>query len=136
MKNNYLKGKDGQALISILLLVALALVFITTTAVIFSAETDLSFNTRKSNEIYYNGEAVIENAILRLERNPSYSGETLTFDDGNSTINIVAGPGPTQKTINIKSISSSQKFIRSFKVIVDMGTDGKTVNLVSWRENE
>lgn len=134
MKSNYLKNKTGQAMISILLVLALALIFITTTAVIYTRETDLSFNSRKSNEIYYNAEAALDNAILRLIRNPDYLGETLTLDDGNAIITVGAGPGPDQKTINVKSISNSQKFIRNLTAVVN--TAGRVISLVSWRENE
>jgi type II secretory pathway component PulK len=134
MKVNYLKSKYGQAMIAILLVVALALIFITTTAVIYTSEADFSFNTRKSNEVYYNGEAALENAIIRIIRNPNYLGETLTLDDGSAIISVSIGPSPTQKTINIKSISNSHKFIRNIQAIID--TNNHVVSLVSWRENE
>lgn len=136
MKKNFEKQykQSGQAMISILLVLALSLIFITTTAMIYLTEGDLSFNTKKSNEIYYNGEAALEDAIMKLVRNSNYSGETLTLDDGSAIISVVLGPGPDQKTINVKSISNSGKYIRNLSAVV--GTGGRIISLVSWRENE
>jgi len=137
MKNINLKiyfPNKGQAMISILLVLALAIIFITTAAVIYLTETDFSFNSRKSNEIYYNAEAGLENAILQILRQPSYSGETLTFDDSSVTISVGSGPGPNQETITASGKSNSNKFIRNLKAIVEI--NNRIVNLISWRENE
>jgi len=135
-KYTYLKKNryTGQAMIAILLVLALAIIFINTAAVIYLTETDFSFNSRKSNEIYYNTESGLENAILQLLRQPNYSGESLTFDDSNVTINVTAGPGGNQKTITATGKSNSNKFIRILTSIVEI--NNRLLNLVSWRENE
>jgi hypothetical protein len=55
-------------------------------------------------------ESAAENALLRLLRDPSYTGETLTIDGGTATI-VVTGSG--NKTIDVTtSVGSTVKTLR------------------------
>ena len=136
MIKKYIKNKKGQAMIAILLVLALALIFLTTTAVIYLSETSIVFNTRQSNEAYYNAEATIDNAILKLLRNPNYTGdETLTFNNGSATIGTITGS--TTKTITVNSQINNNKYIRIMTATVNLsGSGNRVVTLNSWREQE
>src|SRR3990167_8570329 len=75
------KAQSGQALITLIFFVLIAVV-ITSGAIIMIAVNSLSVGKFQEGSIsYYSAESGIENAILRILRNPSYLGETLTIDD-------------------------------------------------------
>ncbi|HCR92651.1 MAG TPA: hypothetical protein DIU47_01725 [Candidatus Pacebacteria bacterium] len=71
-------------------------------------------------------EAGTENALLRLLRNPAYTGETLTVGDGTATI-TVTGSG----TQTITSTGRLNNYLRKIQVVVVVD-DVDTIQ--SWME--
>lgn len=72
-------------------------------------------------------EAGAENAIIRLIRNPEYTGETLTLASGNATVTV---SGATSKIVR------SVGLVGSFSRIINVGvtlTEG-VVSVISWQE--
>jgi hypothetical protein len=69
----------------------------------------------------------VENALLQLERNPSYSGETLTIGSGSATISV-SGSSP----ITIVSIGSVGDFKRT--VTATASINANVLTLDSWSE--
>lgn len=83
----------GQALITLLFFMAVG-VTVTTAAVVVMLTTSLSTSTfQQGNIAYFMAESGIENALLRLLRDPNYSGETLAVLDGTATISV-SGTNP------------------------------------------
>lgn len=71
-------------------------------------------------------ESGAETAVIKLLRNPNYTGETLTVNGGTATINIT---GVNPKTITSKGVSGN--FTRTVVVTVDMSNNVLTV--LSWK---
>lgn len=122
-----LHNSAGQTLIALLIFMILAIGITTASAVI------TIINTR-ANDSYVHGatalqyaEAGIENALLRLERDPSYSGETLTLPTGNATVTVT---GSGTKTIVSVGVSGAAKRT----VTATASYSGDTITLTSWSE--
>ena len=68
-----------------------------------------------------------ENALLRLLRNPSYTGETIDAQDGTITI-AVTGAGQNKTVTSTARVSN---FLRTIKVDVNFAS---TLTITSWKE--
>jgi|SRR5579885_1441814 len=82
------KVNRGQALITLLFFVIIA-VTITSAAVVIILVDSLSGTKLQESEIAYEiAESGIENAQLRLLRDPRYTGETVSVGNGTATIQV------------------------------------------------
>jgi Tfp pilus assembly protein PilX len=120
-------SQKGQALI---LLVVFAVIAITiTSAAIISAinNSSTATKTQEGQIALDSAEAGIDNAMLRLLRNPSYVGETITIN-GASVVSAVTGSGP--KTIT--STATYGSYVRSVQVFVSTSSGISTIT--SWKE--
>ncbi|MBI2611956.1 hypothetical protein HYW54_04415 [Candidatus Gottesmanbacteria bacterium] len=118
---------NGQILVTLLFFVVIAII-ITSGAVVVILTNSLSASKfAQGNVAYYIAESGIENALLRLLRNPSYNGETLAIEDATALI-TVSGDNP--KTIT--SVGSIGNFSRTIEVIADYTDNILTVT--SWKE--
>ncbi|HNS65196.1 MAG TPA: hypothetical protein PKJ26_01730 [Candidatus Woesebacteria bacterium] len=119
--------QSGYILTSLLVFIVVILV-ITTTSVVVSISGFRS-------QTYFQGglEALVaadsgaENAILRLLRDPAYSGETLQVGEAEVVI-TVGGVGPQTITV----VADSGAYERSVQVLVDR-VDGM-LQVLSWNE--
>ena len=109
------------------------LVFMIIAITVTTAATTLilvnSANTQKMEGgiiAYSVAESGIENGLLRLLRNPFYTGETLTLAEGTATI-TVTGSNP----YTITSTGESGNFIRVIQVVVNYN---ENMTISSWRE--
>ena len=105
--------KKGQALTTLLIFTAIALTIITATVMLSVANATSASTTELGAESYGIAESGAENALIRLLRDPTYTGETLTIGDGQATMTI-AGSNP--KTIS--SIGTLGAFRREVQVVV------------------
>ena len=119
--------KKGQALTTLLIFTAIALTIITATVMLSVANATSASTTELGAEVYGIAESGAENALIRLLRDPNYTGETLTIGDGQATMTI-AGSNP--KTIS--SIGTLGVFRREVQVVVLL-TNG-VVSIQSWNE--
>ena len=124
---SFFKQKKGQALLMLLVFSVIGLL-------VGSAATTLvlvnSSNAQKSQAgltVLQIAEGGMENALIRILRNPSYIGETLTVGEGIATI-TVTGSGP----FTLTSVGSIGNFSRTIQVIADYNNNILTVT--SWRE--
>lgn len=69
----------------------------------------------------------VENAMLRILRNPTYAGETLTVDSGTTTITVT---GTTTKTIT--SVGAVGNLRRTVTATATLSND--ILTLTSWAE--
>ena len=118
--------KVGQALVTLL-------VFIATATIITAAATTVTLINSQTTGKFAQGEAAFpiaqagaDNAILRLLRDPSYSGETdLSIGNGTATITV---SGSSVKTITAEGKDGN--FIRKIQVV---GTFvNNTFTISSW----
>ncbi len=127
---NQLFTNNGQALITLLFYVMIILI-ITTGAVMLIATNSLSATKLQEGVLAYSiAEGGAENAVLRVLRDPNYTGESnLIVGDG--TADIVVTPG---NPVTIISTGTLNRFKR--KIQVNMTRTSGYYSIVSWREIE
>lgn len=113
------------------LLVFTAIAMLITTAIISMIMINISAVSKfeQGTSALFVAESGVENAILRLLRNPSYSGETFSVGDGTVTVVVVNGVGEQK---NISSIGRLGNFIRKIQVNTDY--TGNVLTILSWKE--
>ena len=117
----------GQALISLLFFMIIAIT-ITSAAIIMIFTNSLSASAAQQGDVSYAAaENGIENALLRLLRDPTYKGETLPSNGGNATVQIV---GNDPYTITSDGYVNSYK--RTIQVVASYTTGQLTIS--SWKE--
>ncbi len=121
------RSQGGQALVTLLFFMVIALT-ITTTAILVMAINSLTASKLEQGSTAYSvAESGIENALLRLLRNPNYTGETLVVGSGSAQIVVT---GTTTKTIT--STGTSGNFVRKIQVLV--GYTNNILSITSWKE--
>lgn len=105
----------GQALITLIFFAIIASA-IATAAVIMIAVNSISGNKFQQGAISYEiAQSGAENGLIRLLRDPSYTGETLTVGNGNATIQVT-GSGTDASPYVILSKGQSGNFIRTVQI--------------------
>ncbi|MFH1832602.1 MAG: hypothetical protein ABH816_00345 [Candidatus Levyibacteriota bacterium] len=85
---NYQKG---QALVTLLVFIVVGITIVTSAIEIIFVNSLAASKMENGINNYYLAESGIENGILRLLRNPDYTGETLSLAEGNVGIQVVHG---------------------------------------------
>lgn len=117
----------GQALVTLLVFVVISLI-ITSASVSIVLVNSLSASKFEQGLMARSfAESGIENALLRLLRDPGYTGETLNLNDGSATV-TVAGTNP--KTIT--SIGRIGNFTRTIEA--QAAWTNYILSVTSWRE--
>lgn len=120
-------AQTGQALTILLFFMAITLI-VTTAAVTLIINSSLGASRFEQSLAAYDlAEAGIENATLRLLRDPAYTGETLTIDSGTATI-TVTGTNPQ----TITSAGQFNNFRREIRVVA--GFTNGVLAIQSWNE--
>lgn len=121
------KYQKGQTLVILLMYMIIAIIVTT-------ASIALVLNSSRGTDKVYQGansldiaESGAETAMIKLLRNPSYTGETLTVGAGGAIVTVT---GSTIKTILSKGTLNN--FTRTIQVIVD--TSNNTLTATSWKE--
>ena len=120
-------NQSGQTIIMLLIfiLIAITLAITATAVVIINTQGDIAY--QNGEQALQNAQTGAENAILQLERNSSYTGETMTLANGTATITV---SGTTPYTI--VSVGSSGTLVRTLTVTATITGGALTVN--SWSE--
>jgi hypothetical protein len=129
MKHKFLNREYGQALITLLFFVLISLT-ITSAAIIIMITNSLSASKFMEGDLsYYAAESGIENALLRLLRDPNYTGETLTIGD---TTALVTVSGSNPKTV--VSVGRNGNFER--RISAQMTYSSGYYTFSNWKEEE
>jgi hypothetical protein len=121
------KNYKGQALVSVMVFAVVA-ILVTTGAIITAViNTQSTSKLTQGEEAYFYAETGVDNAVLRLLRDPDYSGETLTVGEG--TVNITVS-GTTAKNIISEGVLGG--FNRKISASGDYINNILTIN--SWKE--
>ncbi len=125
MKHNY--TQKGQTLVILLTYMVIAVIVTT-------ASIALVINSSKGTDKVYQGansldiaESGAETAMIKLLRDSTYTGETLTVGNGQAVITVT---GTNPKTILSKGTLNN--FTRTIQVIVN--TSNNTLTATSWKE--
>lgn len=122
-------NNSGQALIALVIFMVVA------TIIISGAVTVIVVNSTTTGKFYQGvvsydiAEAGIENALIRLLRNPNYTGETLTIGSDTATIQVTGGDGTPY---TIMSTSQAGNFKRAIQAVAEYNNNILTIN--SWKE--
>ena len=126
-KKIFFDSNPGQALVSLLFFMVIA-IMVTSAAVVILANNSLTTSKNEQGTIaFYFAESGIENALLRLMRNPNYSGETLPIGEGNAVIQVTPG-----NPIVITSTGINGNSVR--KIQAQVAYSNYLLNMVSWKE--
>ncbi|MBI4009480.1 hypothetical protein HY357_04550 [Candidatus Roizmanbacteria bacterium] len=119
--------KKGQALIMLLVFIIIGIT-VTSAAVAIMIINSTSAQKAESGTVAFQiAESGIENALLRLLRDPTYTGETnLPIGDGSSSISVI---GSNPYTITATGVNGN--FTRKLEAVVNYNG---IMNITSWRE--
>ena len=122
-----MKSQKGQALVALLVFMVVAIT-ITSAAIIIMAVNSLSASDVEQGVVTSAlSDGGVENAMLRLLRNPSYSGETLSYDDGTADVEV-AGSG----NLSITSDATLNDFLS--RMVAEVNYSNYIFSLTSWKE--
>lgn len=119
-----LQGEAGQALITIIFIMVVSISILTSIILIVFNNITGGSNLEQGALAYYSAESGAQNGVLRLLRNPSYSGETLSINGGTVTIEVIGGV--------ITSEAHIDNSIR--KVEVQTVYNNNVLTITSWKE--
>lgn len=122
----FLKEK-GQSLVTLLVFMAIAMA-------ITSAAATVLLNSIEATTKYSDGLAALavsesgaENGLLRLVRNPNYSGETLEVGDGTAVIQV--NPGDPITIVSTGKVRNNIKQ-NVLEIVYNIGI----LNISAWKE--
>ena len=121
------KKSSGQTVVALLIfmLLAMTLTFTATMVIIANLQTDNVY--QNGEEALQNAQTGVENALMRLERDSTYTGETMTLTYGTVTI-TVSGTSP-------KTIVSTGGYGNLVRTVTATATvSGGVVTLTNWSE--
>lgn len=132
--NKFLNIQHGQAMITLVFFVLIAMTISASAVMVMISNSIATSKFEQGNLTYYIAEAGVENAILRLLRNPSYCGEVLPVGTGNATITVVDGSGGCTgvSPFTITVVGAEGNFSRTIQLQATYGTGGLVIT--SWEE--
>ena len=105
-----LNNQKGQALVLVLVFVAIAMIVTTSAVTLTIVNTQSTSRLSLGKQALSLAQSGLDNAILRLLRDPAYNGETITIGSGSVTITVT---GITTRTItSVGSLTDYQRTIR------------------------
>lgn len=119
--------KSGQTLVFLLVFMTMAITVTTAAVMVVIGNSQAASKFEQSLMAYSVAEAGVEEALLRILRDPGFSGATLTIGQGIATI---SASGTTTKTI--LSAGSFNNFLRQVQVTASYVSGILTVT--SWQE--
>ncbi|MBI2641878.1 hypothetical protein HYW87_04815 [Candidatus Roizmanbacteria bacterium] len=119
--------QSGQTLVTLVFFMGIAMTIIASAAIILFINAQGVTKFQEGMSAYYIAESGIENAILRLLRNPSYAGETLNLDSGVATVQVV-----NRNPIAITSVGKVGNFVR--KIEATASYTNNILTITSWKE--
>lgn len=122
-----MKNNKGQTLVIFLIYILVAIIVTTAAVAVLVTSSQNTDKAYQGLTAYDVAESGAETAMLKLLRNPMYTGETLTVGTGTATITIT---GTNPKVIVSKGTFNN--FTKSVAITVDTSNDILTV--ISWKE--
>lgn len=122
-----LKNNSGQTLVILMTYMVIAIIVTTASIALVinsSIGTDKVYQGANSLDIAESG---AETAMIKLIRDPSYTGETVDVGNGQAVVTVT---GTNPKTVLSKGTLND--FTRTIQVIVD--TSNYRITVTSWKE--
>lgn len=122
-------NSSGQALIMLLFFFVVAIIIISAAVIIIFTNSLGVTKSEQGQKALSIAESGVENALLQLLRNPFYTGENTSVDEGIMSI-VVTGADPDPRIIF--STGKVGSFVRRIKATVQY--NGDVMTIVSWKE--
>lgn len=127
MKQHTFLHTNGQAMITVLFISIIGLIVTTGAVYALMINTSISSLDERGALAHSAAESGIENAILRLIRDPNYTGETFMIDTDRTVTVAVTGTSPQIITATASMGSITQR------VQVQVAYNGGILTIQSWR---
>lgn len=127
MKKQTIINESGQTLITLLFFMMISITVISTAVILIIVNSRSTTKMEQGTIAYAVASGGAENAILRLLRDPNYTGEVLSVGEGTATITVT---GTDPKTIT--STGQSGNYLKRIEVVV--GYTNNILSVSSWRE--
>lgn len=114
--------ENGQALITLLFFVIIGITVTTSAIIIIGVDILSGTKLQQSTIAYEVAESGADNALLRLLRDPTYTGETMNIGTNTATI-TVTGSGP----YTIVSTGTVGNFTRKIQIVATYNDNLLTV---------
>lgn len=119
-------NQKGQAIVTLLFIMVIAISIITAVVIVAANNLASGSSLEQGTVAYYSAEAGAENAVIRLLRDPSYTGETLNIDGATVTIQVSGN-----------TITSAAEYGNSIrKIEVQTMYNNNVLSVISWKEIE
>jgi len=125
----WVKNNNGQALITLIFFTIIAIMIATASISIITGSSTATGSIETEQSSYYMAESGIENAILRLLRDPNYTGESISINNGTTTI-TVTGSNP----YTITSVGQLGVIKRTVQAVVSYNNN--ILSVTSWKTIE
>lgn len=119
-----LKNDKGLALVTLLFFVIIGITIISAEAIVLYTNILSASTAEQGADAYYVAESGIEEGLLRVIRDPSYSGGTLTVGSGSVVIQVVNG--------TITATGTYNNAMR--KIQVETTNSNGALTIDSWKE--
>lgn len=127
MRKQFFSGNSGQALVTLLVFMVMAIIITTAAVAVTITNSTTTGKLALGEEAYAVSQAGIDNAVLRLLRDPNYVGETLTVGNGTAVITVSGGASKT-----ITSVGTIGNFSR--KIQAGATFNNNVLLIDSWNE--
>lgn len=121
------KPNSGQTLVTLLFFMVIAITITTGAIMVIFINTQAQTKIQQSQTAYYVAESGIENAMLRLLRDPLYTGETLPIGEGNAVIQVTGNSPYT-----IIAVGTVGNFTRKIQVLASYTNN--IFSIQNWQE--
>jgi len=121
-------NQKGQALVSLLIIIAVAVLAVAS-AIVSASISSTTAITTISDRVYYSAETGAEEALIKLLRDPIYSGEILDIDEVRVEV-AVSSPTPVERIVS--STASANNVKRRVAISAEFVNNILTVT--SWEE--
>jgi hypothetical protein len=126
--NNGSNQRGVAALVIIVVVGAAALIFAQGAALLGLGELDLGYTSQKGAEAFSVADGCMEEALERMRKSTSYTGNSLNVTNGSCTI-TVTGSNPYTITV----LGTTGNFNKKIESTVSVSTDN-VVTVNSWEE--
>ena len=123
--------RGAAAIIVTIIMLAVATLVVGTTALIGLDDLDMGHGSSLSNQTVLAAQSCMEEAMIRLSRDPSYVGGTVDVGESQCTLAVTGVPcGSCQ----IDAVATTQFYTRHLQA--DISIIGSVVDVLAWREVE